>query len=59
MTDEIIPKEEVAIEAQNEPISEPVEATIPSEPVIPAVEPEPTAQIPVNEQLASEPEIKM
>jgi predicted HTH transcriptional regulator len=44
-------------EAQIEPISEPIETIIPSEPEIPAFEPEPTAQIPVNEPLDT-PEVK-
>ncbi len=52
MTDEITPIEEVVIEEDPiEAVSEPVKATIPSEPVIPAIKLEPTAQIPVNEPL--------
>jgi predicted HTH transcriptional regulator len=48
MSDEITPNTQTP---QTEPISEPVETTIPSEPEIPAVEPESTAQIPVSEPL--------
>jgi len=59
MADEISPKEEVIVEAPNEPVSEPVEATISSEPEIPTAEPEPTAQIPVNEPLAVPVEIEV
>jgi predicted HTH transcriptional regulator len=48
MPDEITPNTQTP---QIEPISEPVETTIPPEPKIPTVEPEPTVQIPVNEPL--------
>ena len=61
MADEITLKEEIPTKASNEPVSEPIESTIPPEPEIPTVESEPTlnsnmesgatAQIPVNEPL--------
>ena len=52
MSDEITPNPQTPqTEPQIEPISEPVETTIPSEPETPTVEPEPTAQIPVSEPL--------
>ena len=59
MSDEITPNTQTPqTEAQIEPISESVEATIPSEPEIPEVESEPTAQIPVSEPLDIPMEIK-
>ncbi len=68
MSDEITPNTQTPqTEPQIEPISESVEVTIPSEPEIPTVEPEPTlnstvesgatAQIPVSEPLDT-PEVK-
>jgi predicted HTH transcriptional regulator len=48
MADEITPNTQTP---QIEPISEPVETTIPPEPEIPTIEPELTAQIPVSEPL--------
>lgn len=54
MSDEITPNTQTP---QTEAIPEPIEATIPLEPEIPTVEPEPTAQIPVNEPLDI-PEVK-
>lgn len=52
MSDEITPNPQTPqTEPSIEPISEPAKVTIPSEPEIPTVETEPTAQIPVNEPL--------
>lgn len=54
MSDEITPNPKTP---QTEPQIEPIEVAIPSEPEIPAVELEPTAQIPVSEPLDI-PEVK-
>ena len=42
MSDEILPKEEVAVEAPIEPISEPIQASVPQTDQIPVFEPLPT-----------------
>jgi predicted HTH transcriptional regulator len=59
MSDEITPNIQTS---QTDPISEPIETTIPSEPEVTVIEPESTAQIPVIEPLTestnSEPEIE-
>jgi hypothetical protein len=68
MADEITPGEETVAEVPIEPVSEPIETTISSEPEIPVVEPEPTLnstaessttdQIPVSEPLPTPTEIE-